>query len=198
MFHSLQKIPFRPSVLISLHSNRGDCVVKTENTKPETQASTKNPIASGQVFIGLCTTRGIALQLFNQRAFQIITADIAGYTGLVVWLATHPPWQLLVVLAIASMGIAVLHTFAQQVITGSANRVELWTQKLILLEKINQIEGGVRIFSSLDYEALRHAPVFPVNDLLRIVRGCMVIWVIVSLVSLTMFLNNIGALPWKW
>lgn len=151
---------------------------------PGTRVPKANPVGAGQAFIGLCNARGVALQLFYYRIVQIFLANVTGFTGSVGVLASDPSWKVLAPLALAS-AIAVLMQIPAMVVTHrSAQRVDLWTGKLIALEDSNDVDGGVRIFSSLEYEMLKRRPAFPVLGLIMLLSGCMVVWAIITTLAM--------------
>lgn len=152
----------------------------TAGLPPGMKVPPRNPIGAGQAFIGLCNARGVALQLFYYRVAQIFAANIAGFTGSFITLAGKSSWALLAPLAVAGMAAFFLQIPAMTVTHRSAQRVDLWTGKLITLEDSNNVEGGVRIFSSLEYENLKRRPAFPVLGLILLLGGCMVAWAVIT------------------
>jgi len=177
-------------------------VVVRKVSKPKVPKRKKprpKPITSGSAAITLGNTRGVALTLFNQRVLYILASDFTGLAAVVLWLGatTNPLWYLLLALIAGSIGIIWLHVFAIQVIEGSAARVDHWTDKLIALENTNGIEGGVKIFSSLEYETLKKKPALSFIHLIWIMRACMVVWVVIGATALMMFLKSIGVEPWQ-
>lgn len=150
---------------------------------PGTPVLPRHPINAGQAFIGLCNARGVALQLFYYRVVQIFVSNTAGIVSAVsfLFLAQNPPNSGLISLAIGCVVAAGIQVAAQYVISGSAARIELWTGKLIELENVNQVEGGVLIFSSYEYDSLKRRPAFPVKGLQWLLRGCMVVWVLIAI-----------------
>lgn len=141
------------------------------------------PIGAGQAFIGLCNARGVALQLFYSRVIQIFLSNTAGIVSAISFLsvATHPTRNSLFLLAGGCLVAAVLQVAAGYVVAGSAARIELWTGKLVELENVNRIDGGVLIFSSPEYDLLKSKPAFPVQGLLWLLGLCMVVWVLIAI-----------------
>lgn len=158
----------------------------------------RGPIASGNAFLGLCNTRGIALQLFDKRVFQILAANLAGFIGIILWLATDPHWLLLLALMVGVVAFLVLLKMSLGIFRGSAARVDYWTKKIIENEEVNGVEGGIQMFSSAEYAELQKVPALPAVHLMWIVRACMVMWVVIGLIALVMFLDKTGVVPWKW
>lgn len=136
-------------------------------------------IAAGQAFIGGCATRANALSLYTTRVFQILVLNMAGLIGATTWLGSSPTWHMLTFYMVALvLGLRRFYLLSRQIISGSAANVDLWTNKLILLERHNPIDGGIAFFSSLDYAAQRASPSLPKNDALWILRVYMVLWVL--------------------
>lgn len=158
-----------------------------------------NPIASGQAYIGLCNTRGVALQLYTQRAMQALLVNLAGLAAVIAWISADHPSAALFACSIGALAFGALDSLGMRAIKGSAASVVLWTNKLIQMEQVNKIDGNVEIFSSPEYEDLRKEPAFPATHLLWAMRLCIVMWGIVLFASLAIALHQMGVLPWeKW
>ena len=165
---------------------------------PPTEADqhTHKAIASGNAFIGLCTTRGVALQLFDKRVFQILATNLGGLAAVLAWFATDPPILLLVALNFSICAVLVLLRRSIQIFEGSADRVDYWTNKLKENEEVNGVDGNVLMFSSPEYTSLQETPALPVEDLIWMIYVCIVTWIIVWFATMIMALNKIGALAW--
>lgn len=151
------------------------------------------PIASGQAFIGLCATRANALTLYTNRIFQILALNGVGLFGVISWIEKGPKWYMLVLYILALLiGLRRIYKLSQHIIKGSADNVKLWTDKLILLEKTSQVEGGINLFSSLDYEAHRIVPTLPVKEALWLVRAFVLCWIATGCASTLLLIFNTG------
>ncbi len=166
------------------------------NTNEVDQQPSPHPIPSGNAFIGLCTTRAAALQLFDKRVFQILATNLGGLAAVLAWFATDPPILLLVALSFGICAVLVLLRRSIQIFEGSADRVDYWTNKLKENEDVNGVDGNVLMFSSPEYARLQETPALPVEDLIRMIYVCIVMWVVVWLATMIVALHKTGALTW--
>lgn len=93
---------------------------------------------------------------------------------------------------------AFANLFFSRILDRDNQYVTMWNDFLAELERANRIEGDLQFFSSTRYEYLRTARGRLQHRLLVTVRGCIVIWVLISLTALALIFRAelTGGLTW--
>lgn len=119
-----------------------------ERSRPE-------PITASAAFGALAQVRNMEAQL-RWIGFQgVITLNIAGGAGLLIFLRTNGFFEDLA-FGVIAVALAMFFNFIHYKILGRDGKfMELWNKKLIELEQTNGIEGGVQIFASVRHFGLR-------------------------------------------
>ena len=147
----------------------------------------KDPIPSGDSFNGMCVSRSTSVGLYFTRITQVLVGNAGGLTLIIGLLSTKDVRESLLYLfsiLIITFWASDLNRFGFSLIKESSDHIKLWTRKLILMEKHNGVQGGIYMFSSLDYEALSASKEHSTLDYLRkVIKYCRIIWLLVGLLA---------------
>lgn len=149
----------------------------------------KDPIPSGDIFNGICVNRIGSVQLYYGTGMQALFGNAAGF-GYILHLldgtgGEKPHWAFYLVLCVLSIGAVYSNGYAIYRIKSSKRHIDLWTRRLYLLEKTNGVEGGITMFSSLDFQALEQEVTFPNKTFLTsMLKTCIITWGVVAAVAI--------------
>ena len=154
------------------------------------------PIASGQVFIGLCTLRNGAFHMLWWRAQFGLALNATALVAVAYQLAGTPNLLTLVLLVVGSMLSMYLNGYWRELISSAKKTEEYWTEELVQLEEINGIDGGCRVFTRKQFPKPGLKPRVP-KVLRNTRRACIVIWGVSFIWTLATLLSQLGVLPWQ-
>jgi|CXWL01.1.fsa_nt_gi hypothetical protein len=152
-------------------------------TVPPIQEPTNasKPIASGLAFSGLAQVRNMEAQL-RWIGFQAALGfNFVGWGGVAVWLFNFPSLAELCIITGACVGAVYANFLHFKILGRDGKFLGLWNEKLIELEEVNGIDGGVSIFSSKRYRELKSRTPTVQHILRRSVVLCGLVWVAFTL-----------------
>jgi hypothetical protein len=161
----------------------------------------KEPIPNGDSFNGMCVSRSTSVGLYFTRITQVLVGNAGGLTYIISQLSNkdaRESWPFLLAAWLVSFWASDLNRFGLSLIEESSDHIKLWTRKLILMENKNGVQGGINMFSSLDYQALSDSKEHSTIDYLRkVVLYCRIIWWLVGTISLYLLLTHKEVQQWK-
>jgi|GEM_PF-1476067 len=135
-------------------------------------------IAAGLAFSGLANIRNMEAQLRWVGFQAALGLNFLGWGGIAVWLFNSPTQGELSLMVAAGLGAIYANFLHFKIIGRDGKFMGLWNEKLTELETINEIEGGVEIFSSARYEQLRDRMPTIQYILRRSVAICGLVWLV--------------------
>lgn len=127
----------------------------TNTTEQEQVSPNAKLIASGLAFAGLAQTRNTEATLRWQGFQFALGLNIAGLSGVGIWLLQEPTNLTLAFLLLGCLSALAANRAYFSVLARDGKFIEVWNDKMIELERANGIEGGVKIFSSPQYLELK-------------------------------------------
>ena len=122
---------------------------KTPFAEPKTV-----PIASGSMAIALASIRNMEAYLRWQGAQWVIALNLTAFVALLYRFLAKPDVPEMIVLAIGCGGVAVLDYEWYNVVRRNGRLFDYWNRKFKEHEELNGIDGGLRIFTALEYDNL--------------------------------------------
>lgn len=141
------------------------------------------PIASGLAFSGLANIRNTEAQLRWVGFQAAIGLNFLGWGGVAAWALADPSKPELAVLMSACLGAIYSNLLHFKIIGRDGKFMGLWNDKLIELERVNGIEGNVKIVSSNRYIELKERKPTIQWILRRSVILCTLVWAAFALIS---------------
>jgi len=143
----------------------------------ETKIPDSKPIASGLAFSALAQTRNTEATL-RWLGFQFaLGLNIAGLSGVIVWLLQQPSQLVLLFLLVTCLWAVGGNRVYFTVLARDGKFMGLWNEKMIELEQANSIDGGVKIFSSPEYLELKARRPTIQDVLRRTILTISMVWV---------------------
>lgn len=114
------------------------------------------PIASGLAFGGLMTTRNTEALLRWDGFRTALQLNLASFVGMTLWLKDNRTNEELLLAFMACLVGVSWNYFHYKLLARDGKFFKLWNQSAVDLERVNGIQGGVKVFSSERYEELRN------------------------------------------
>ena len=152
-------------------------MLETSETETGKGMPDPKPIAAGLAFSGLVQTRNTEATL-RWMGFQFaLGLNIAGLSGVGIWLLQQPTIPVLQFLLFACSAALAGNRVYFTVLARDGKFMGLWNEEIIELEQTNDIEGGVKIFSSPTYLDLRARKPTIQDVLRRSILAVSMVWV---------------------
>ncbi len=140
-------------------------------------------ISAGLAFSGLANVRNMEAQL-RWQGFQTATQlNLLGLVGTILWMLQDRTKPDLILVFLGCLVFVFWNVFHYKILGRDGKFMGLWNEKLIELENVNGVDGGVKIFSSSRYDVLRNREPTLQFMLRSGIVFFTVSWVIVGLVS---------------
>ena len=160
----------------------------------EGEKPTPKPITSGLAFSGVCNVRNTEAHLRWQGAQVSFLLNLPAFAAVAFRLIVPPGIKELALIFAGSFIFAVANLFHLQVIRRDNKHLDLWNDKLDELERMNGIEGGIRVFSSRRYRKLRNGRQRLQSRLDFAMIICIVGWALIAIASGITLTYNMGVL----
>ena len=116
----------------------------------------REPVSAGLIFSGLCSIRNNETLLRLHRAHLSVALNLTGITASMLRLATFPASRVEVSCYAAGGVLAIILNYLWfKVIERNSAWLDFWNEKLIELEQICGLDGGIRVYTSVRFTAQR-------------------------------------------
>ena len=112
------------------------------------------PMSSGPVLIALASLRNTEAQLRWQGAQWAITLNVSALVTLMYRMLSRPKLMEFVILAIGCTIVAGLNFVWYNVLRRDGKLLDFWNKTILEHEKVNSIDGGIKVFNSTRYQQL--------------------------------------------
>lgn len=112
------------------------------------------PMSSGPVLIALASLRNTEAQLRWQGAQWAITLNVSAMVALIFRLLVDIKPTEIIALAVGCVTVAMLNVTWYVVLRRDGKFFAFWNKKILEHEKKNGVDGGSKIFCSIEYQRL--------------------------------------------
>lgn len=148
-------------------------------------------MSSGPVLIALASLRNTEAQLRWQGAQWAITLNVSALIALAYRVIGDPKILEFVVLVIGCAVVAVLNAVWYNVLRRDGKFLDFWNKKIFEHENLNGVDGGMKVFGSVEYKTLSRSRNRLQRRLERLTVVFIYLWTVASIVLLTWTLTVI-------
>lgn len=147
---------------------------------------------SGSAFIGLCTMRNGEATLRWYGVTLWVGINLPSYATAAFRIIAFPGAVELVILSIGGLILAGIDLFLYHVLRRDGKHLRMWNDMLDELERLNGVEGGLKVFSSRRYRRLRSSR-DRLQGRLQVAFICsIVVWVVIAIVAMAVLGLKLG------